>query len=279
MGNNAIAACKKLGGSYKVFDDTMTQTIASYRFLSETSYKQADWNRLLLNPNPEIDNMYEFNLDVRDMKPYGRQVVVPVYTEHVSFNGYSTRNNKRFWRESYNYMLIDPYDGRIVTKFGHFPSCYQQRRIPTFSSYGFDVDKKGRVFTTYAADTLIYVQSFLKEIEFAFGRSFPGFDEKFPEVKSFDEYLESYDSYREEAGYFQTIKVEGEYIFRGYKLPGDRGYGVQVYRDYNYVADILFREPVRIIGQIGDDYYGSAPPDLSADSFILYKIRICSENF
>lgn len=261
---------------YSVYDSTFTVIVSRYRFLSETNYNKGDWNRLLLHPDPEIDNMYEFNLDVRDMRPIGDgQVLVPVYTEHAIFNAYASINHRSYWKNSYLFMIVDPGSERIVSKFGHFPPIYQKRRIPAFYKYGFDVGDDG-IYVSFAADSLIYVfdRTSLMPTK-AFGCSFAGFNDHFPESRSFDDYASSFRDLQSEYGWFGRIMLDGNRIFRSYKLAGKAGYGVQIYEDYALVSDIHFNEEPSVIGRIGSYYYISVPVDTVNDQFVFYRFMVC----
>ena len=258
---------------YTVFDSSMTKTLYSYTFLSDKGYRQSDWMQLLKKPDPEIDNMYEFNLDSPDMEAFGDQILVPVYTEHVTMNAYSRINSSKFWKQSYNFMLIDPEAGRITAKFGHFPLAYHRQRIPAFYTYSFDVDDD-LVYVGYAADTLIYAMDAKGTIVGAFGSAFEGFDGRFPENKSFDDYSLKLKDFRADCAYFEHLYADSPWIFRSYKMPGDSGYGLQLYKDYDLAADIPFNESVRVIGCIGDCYYLEAPPDIDDDRFVIYRMKI-----
>ena len=261
---------------YSVYDSTLTETVDKYRFLSETNYKKGDWNRLLLHPDPEVDNMYEFNLDVRDMKPMDvGQVLVPVYTEHAVFNAYSSVNHRSFWKNAYLFMIVDPGIGEVVSKFGHFPAIYQKRRIPAFYRYGFDVGKDG-IYVSFAADSLIYIYDRTSLTpKSSFGRSFLGFNDNYPENKSFDDYSSSWLDLQKEYGWFGRVLSDGRWFFRSYKLAADAGYGIQVYKDYTLVSDLHFNEEPSIIGKIGLYYYVSVPVDTTNDQFVFYRFKIC----
>ena len=70
------------------------------------------------------------------------------------------------------------------------------------------------------------------------------------------------------------LKVVGGLVFRTYKKAFDRGYGVQVYKDYSLIADIPFDESVRIIGTIDGLYYAVAPADVENDVYRIYRIKL-----
>lgn len=255
------------------FDASFSKKLAEYRFLSEGGYDMKDWNKLLLHPDPEVNEMYEFNLDSRSMALAGDKLLVPVYTEHVTFNAYTRFNHKRFWRESYNFMLIDIEKGRITEKFGHFPAIYQRKRIPSFCSYSTDVSGD-KIYTSYAADSLIYVRDISGKPLYSFGTNVPGINDDYPTNKSYNDFAETKDKYRDESGYYTSIKSEGDYLFRSYKLPGENSYGIQIYNGNSYIGYINSTEPIRVIGQIDGTYYVSAGIDIERDVFMIFRFRI-----
>lgn len=259
---------------FSIFNPEFKKIAGPFAMLSDINYTGANWQHLLSRPDPEDMHMYEFNLDSRAIVCVDNIITIPIVTEHITFNAYSKiANSKRFWKESYIFMSVDPVEKKTRRIFGHYPAVYQKKQIPAFYKYSFDTDGK-YLYTTFAADPLIYVRDLDGEPKFTFGTGVEGIDDNYVETKSFEEYNEKLDGILREYGYYQGIKCINGLIFRSYKLPRDNGYGIQIYQNYNMVGDLHFDEPVSVFGRIEDAYYAIGPTDIDNDLFTIYRIYL-----
>lgn len=259
---------------YLVFDPSLSTVKSTYVFLSDENYKYDNWVSLLQKPDPEKNAMYEFNLQSRCMVADGQDIIVPIETEHVLLNAYIKFNSKRYWHDTYNFMRINPYEGRIKEKFGHFPPVYQRRlRMSAFHACSFDT-KQDEMLITYAADSLIYVRGLDGKLKYAFGRGVEGFDYNYPQISSFDDYTEHRIEQQLEYGYYMELKVVDNLVFRSYKCPQTSGYGIQIYRGCEYVGDLHFNEHTYVFGRIGDLFYAATDADLDQDVYHIYRFRL-----
>jgi hypothetical protein len=234
-----------------------------------------DWNHLLRNPDPEVRQMYEPYLLIGRIKIADSILLLPVITEHVSYNGYEVGNGaKKYWRETHNMITVDLRDLSTGELFGSYPPVYQERVIPVFSEFDFDVEGD-KLYTSFAADSLIYVRDVTDgRLLYSFGCAAQGVSTLFPATSSFEEYEEVYDAQREEYGYYTRLVCAGDYLFRGYKKEGEAGYGFQLYRDGVLVGDIPVEEEIRIIGAECGVFYAALPPDLDGERFRILRFTL-----
>lgn len=270
--NNLIG----IDGSWNmiIFDSTYKKVIAPFPYLSDLKYNRQDWSRLLFHPDVDESHMYEFNVDSRDVKILGGELIIPIVTEHVNFNGYDIGcNAEDFWRNSYLYIFIDLKKRITGNKFGHYPLVYTTRNIPVFSKYSFDVSED-KLYTSFAADSLIYVRDSLGAPIYTIGYGSSAVKDDYPETRTFDIFREKYQDYLKRYSYYQNLKIVGSYIFRSYKYQGDEGYGLQVYFNYDLIGDIKTAMPVFVIGTCNDLFYAALPADLENDCFRLIKFKL-----
>jgi hypothetical protein len=109
---------------------------------------------------------------------------------------------------------------------------------------------------------------------YSFGCAAQGVSTLFPATSSFERYEEVYDAQREEYGYYTRLVCAGDYLFRGYKKEGEKGYGFQLYRDGVLVGDIPVNEEIEIIGTHNGIFYAALPPDLDGERFRILKFTL-----
>lgn len=233
------------------------------------------WSDLYNNPDPEVPEMYEYNFECARMQSVDSEVIMPVITEHVSYNGYDRRYNKGFWKDSYIFIRFRPE--KIASSkvlFGHYPPIYSKRNIPAFSKYDFCADEKG-VIVTFAADSRIFIMDYEGNIAGSFGFPEDGISGNYPATSSFEEYESKRKKMMEQYGFYDRLARCGDYIFRTCHLDKSAGTILQIY-DGNY--DLVGRVPVgdgfEVIGECNGTYYAYNSLDLDSEQFIIITFRI-----
>lgn len=256
------------------FDSIYHRKDRLYRLLSEDKYDQSDWNKLVRKPNPEINQMYEFNTRTKKIKIVNNKVLVPILTEHIHYNGYNLKDHaKDFWAETYTFQFFDIKEGKTLQKFGHYPSIYYRKNIPVFSNYNFDLNGD-QIYSTFMADTLIYVRNLDGKLLFSFGCSSGLNPEKLPETKTFDEHERARDSQLAQYGYYTDLLATDDYVLRGYKQEGMDKYGMQIYKDFNLVGDVSMDKAFRFIGKNGNFYYILLDIDMDNEYFEIIRFSL-----
>ena len=259
---------------FQIFD-TKYHRRERYRLFSEISFKDADWDHLLHNPDPEVNYMYEFNYDISaGIQCIESNLLIPVITEHVEYNGYSiNRNTKKFWKDSYIFAFIRLDSMLFQKKFGHYLPVYQSQNIPVFARYSFDC-YDGKIFTSFSADSLIYVRDSKGALTHAIGFQAPGMSKEYPPTKSYDDYALFTRTQLKICGYYTDLKVINGYVFRSYRREKESGYGMQIYRDNDLIGDVLMGAPLKIIGAYNGYFYAVLPVDLENERYIILKFRL-----
>lgn len=238
-------------------------------------FESKEWTDLYNNPDPEVPEMYEYNFVCERMQAIDSEVMMPIVTEHVHYNGYDRRYNKGFWTDSYIFIrfhLEDVAGSKVI--FGHYPPVYSEKNIPAFSKYDFCADKDG-IIVTFAADPRIFIMDFDGKVIGAFGFPEEGISGRYPETSSFDEYEAKFKKMMVTYGYYDRLIKCGDYIFRTCRLDNDSGTMLQIYDiDYNLVGDVPIGEGFDIIGKYAGTYYAYQRVDLDAEQFILLKFSI-----
>ena len=247
-----------------------------YLYLSDLSLKNNNWTQLLHNPDPEVKYMYERHAKINRVKVVDNIMIMPVITEHVTYNGYetSTGSVKKFWRNTYTFINIDLKNKITGNLFGTYPPAYRRNNIPVFSSYDFDTDAENRnLYVGYMADSLIYKMDITSgRLLCSFGCAAAGISKSYPSTTSFNEYSSVYKKHHERYGYYTQLVLVKNYLFRGYKKEGNTGYGLQVYFNNILVGDIAINEPFDIIGEYDGSIYGVLPVDLDNECFRILKL-------
>lgn len=271
--NGELVGIDKTWHLYR-FDTLYHRKDQLYRLLSEVKYNESDWEELLKKPDPEINQMYELNTRTKKLKVTGDRVLIPILTEHVHYNGYNLGNRaKDFWAESYTFQLFDIRQGKALQKIGHYPPIYHQKNIPVFSDYNFDLHGD-KIYSTFMADSLIYVRDPEGKLLYSFGCS-SGLDaENLPETETFEEYEKVRMDQLAHYAYYTDLLVADEYVLRGYKKEGKDKYGIQIYKGYHLVGDVPMSAPFQFIGRNGNFYYLLLPIDLDNEYFEIARFTI-----
>lgn len=245
-----------------------------FGLFSDHTINDANYEELLRNPHPEQMAIYEYNFYVNKICRYGQQLFVPVVIEHQRFNGYEINSDaKKFWKTSHIFVLIDLETQQTQKLFGTYSPAYQAKNIPNFSGYDFDIKGKN-LYYAFAADTLIYIRDLDGVLKGTMGFSSPGISSSFPETKTVDEAESQREEQLKKYGYYTTLTMAGDYLFRGYKKEEDKGYGLQIYKNADLVGDIHTTEEMNILGYQDGFYYGELPVDVDGEQFRIVKFRL-----
>ena len=261
--------------NFQIFD-TLYQKRDQYLLFSDTPYDEADWNDLLHNPNPEENQMYEFNFDSssKQIKCAGDNLLIPIVTEHIDYNGYNISSNaKNFWKNSYIFAFLQLDTMSFQRKFGHYPPIYQKQNMPAFSKYSFD-SFDGKIYTSFAADSLIYIRDFEGVLLYAIGYQASGISNTFPSTKNFDDYSLFYKTKQKIYGYYTEINLINGHLFRNYQRNNESGFGMQIYREYDLIGEIVMEEPIKMLGEFYGWYYAVLPVDLENEMYRIVKFKL-----
>lgn len=286
-----VSAIDEPGGNF-VFHDTncavQVFTPDTFRKLVDSEaawfmklgegFGEGSWQDLLHNPDPEIPQMYEYRFDCGRMLSADGQVILPVTTEHVSYNGYNVSSGaKDYWRHSYIFITFDP-DDIAGTKhlFGHYPPVYHRKNIPAFSEYDFCFLDSGRLLVGFAADPLIYIMDTDGNIVGSLGFRDAYIKGDYPQTRTFDAYERNCRKIRTGNGYYGRMSHCGGLVFRTCRRD-DGTWMLQVYDDrtFDMVGDIsLGDRDIEIVGEYGGHYWAYCDVDLAAEEFVMLRFSL-----
>lgn len=231
-------------------------------------------NKLLITPNPEAPEMYEYNFAVKDMKCVNDTLFIPAITEHFAYNGYNIDDDaEKFWKDSYIFISFKMSNiGETRRIFGHYPPVYQNSNIPIFSTYDFAV-VGNKVYVSFAADPLIYVMNKSGRLLYNIGYGDDNIKCLYPETKTFEEYEVGFDAQREKYGYYDRLYADGSMIFRTCHLDNGK-WKLQIYENENMIGDVLMDKPLEIIGKYNNCYYGYVETDVATKQYVFVKFSL-----
>lgn len=233
------------------------------------------WSDLYNNPDPETPQMYEYNYVCDRIQAIDSEVIMPVITEHVRYNGYDKRFSKGFWADSYIFIRFRPEEiGADRALFGHYPPVYRRKNIPVFAGYDFYAKETG-LAVTFNADPRIFLIDYDGGVTGCFGFPEDGISGKYPETTSFEDYESKYKKMRKEYGYYDRLVRAGGHIFRTCRLDNSAGTVLQVYdSDYDLIGRVPVADGFEVIGEYDGVYYAYSGLDLDSEQFILLRFRL-----
>ncbi len=243
--------------------------------LLDEDFGQEDWNVIYNNPDPEVPQMYEYNLIINRLAFDGERLYIPISTEHVSYNLFErTSNSADCWKKSYILMSFVP--NRISeTKqlLGHYPPIYSERNIPSFGRYDFAVYGR-KLYVSFNADSKIYVLDINGNPLYSFGIADPDIKCDYPQTRTFMEYEDKEFDHRQKYGYYDKLFLSEDITFRTCKTDSGR-YKLQIYKGVDMTGDILLGRNMEVIGCSSDGYiYAYTRADYEEEKFVLIKFRI-----
>ncbi|MCG8475707.1 MAG: hypothetical protein MI784_09555 [Cytophagales bacterium] len=230
---------------------------------------------LTANPQPEDMGIYEGkympNMTAKLLND--KYAIVPIETCHIKFNAFISR---KFYEEIRIFGLLNLKDKKIERMFGRLSPEYRNYKfIPQFTFTPFDV-YNNRIITGYDIDSSMYLMDTKGEIEFKFGFSGREMEQKYTEVQSTDDYMAIYQE-RKKHGHYTYIKCfpDQEIVFRGYTKDGNQATdGLQIYKDFNLIADLDVPKDMVVFGYIAPYFYAQLPSDLEKDTLQLNKFSL-----
>ena len=247
----------------------------SFFVLLDEDFGNSDWEDLYNTPNPEVAQMYEYNLMVNRLGFSYDRLFLPISTEHISYNLFDVSANARdCWATSYILMSFVPNNISGTKRLiGHYPKIYTTKNIPIFGLYDFAVSDN-KIYVSFNADPKIYVLDVLGTPLYSFGEAEEDIKLDYPQTKSFDEYDEEWSVQRKKYGYYDKIYKRGDILLRTCKT--DSGvYKLQVYKGEQMIGDIVLERELKKIGQGNDNYYYAyVRNDFDNDRFVLVKFLL-----
>lgn len=243
-----------------------------------------DWNTdksdkyLLNHPDPNENGIYEYEFSSKSMDWWKGRLLIPIVTEHVTYNAYGQGRSKHFYEHSYTIGMLQGNDFKLVRMI-----C---PRSPVYLEYEYLSGFKGVLFTvcddslffSFEADSKIYRMDLNDEKVVAFGCAGEDMNTDYPERKSLeesDEYLwEDHQKY----GHYYDLKYipETSVLFRSFRHGGScKEDGLQVYKNTCLVAEYKVPKEFKVIGYFPPYYYAAGETgDEEDERMVIYRFSL-----
>lgn len=225
------------------------------------------------NPDPNEVLMYELSSNENQVELLGDNIVFPVTTEHIKYNGfYKASRAKEFYKHSYHLMALNKNTLKKEI-FGKFPSIYHKHMWSNFMDCHITKDDS-LLYVSFEADHKIYVYNKDLKLVSSFGGKAENIDSSYPERYTFEEATNNQKKDRETHGFYSSIYFINNYLFRIYHTKHNK-IGMQVYLDRKLIYDrIMNNEIFEMIGYIKPYYYVNTKCDIDNEIYTITKLFI-----
>lgn len=243
-----------------------------------------DLDAVINNPKADIIGIYELKYYEQKHFLRGNELWIQIESSNPKLNFLMHRE---YYEEARIAGVVDLNDGEIKKILGRkSPSYRNYNFIPHHDQHYWDLSEDGTMFISFEPDSLIYIcDNNLRPLK-AFGRAGIAMKQNYKELDTYEDY-ESYWFYSQSSkGYYKHLNVfeNGKLVFRTYNqginptLVRDLSSNpkrMQVYQDYQLIADVPVPGYFKILGKMGDYFYadGSAE-NRNNEELILYRFRL-----
>lgn len=227
------------------------------------------------HPNPNKISMYEMEIGDNQMVEFGDNIVFPITTEHIKYNGFYKENNAAdFYKHSFTLLALNKNTFNYHKVFANFPSIYWNKMIPNFKSCSICADDSV-LFVSYQADPNIYTYNKNLELFGYFGKSSEMINtDLYPETTNFNDAEKNYKKHHKEYGYYSEIKQIQKYLFRSYHTTDGKN-GLQIYYKYGLIHNsILPYDLFDMIGYIEPYFYAVTKCDIENERYSIIRFKI-----
>ena len=278
---NEIFSLSYYNNSYYLVDNYLIYKFNSNFILQDSSNIKFKPNILSFdteNPNPNQVMFYQLNFEaMNNYVGLDDKLIIPVEMELPKLNAYNTN---AYYKKAFNFALLDTNSFKVKKLFSNWSNPYQHgKNYPFLTSASYSINK-GLIFKNYEADTLIYVMDESLTPKFKFGVCPKNMNRDYRPTKRLAEAFDAtaLEKYQKEFGYFKSIIAIDSYTFRLYSTgnlgKNNRFNGLQIYHNYQLVAEKQFNDELEIIGYLKPFYYFLSKSKSSSSRVRLYKISI-----
>jgi len=254
--------------------DSLLKKMWSYNFYKVGEQRGTKFRRNLYNnPDPKEVLMYELSSDENQVELLGDNIIFPVTTEHIKYNGYYKKSRaKEFYKYSYHLMALNKNTFKKEI-FAKFPSIYHKHIWSNFMDCHITKDDSF-LYVSFEADHKIYVYNKDLKLVSSFGVKAENINSSYPERYTFEEAEANYIKDRATHGFYSRIYFANNYLFRTYNTK-DNKTGLQVYSNNHLVYDKIMKyEIFEMIGYIKPYYYVNVKCDIDKEIYIITKFLI-----
>lgn len=175
----------------------------------------------------------------------------------------------KFNSKGYNGLIIKSII--VITNTKH---DYVEEKYSSFFAYNYMSIKNDSLYVTYSADSFIYVYDKDNNLSHKFGVSGPDMKNSYLLAKSLNFYMDNFKMAHKNYGFYTSIYVDEDYVFRSYtKNKGEIG-GLQIYKNEDLIYDIEVPKKFNVIGKINDCYYADGIVDEEKNILGVFKFEI-----
>lgn len=175
---------------------------------------------------------------------------------------------------------MDIHSGKVVKLIGRRSPVYLSlKNIPNFDHLNYDTyEDVDEVYLNFWADTDIYLYGKKEDrIKGKFGKAGRDMKIDYRRTNSYEVAENNLSEDRERYGAYTFLKYfpKQNLVMRGYRK-GENATtdGLQIYKDYQLVADLDVPQGLQIIGETqGNAFYATIPQDVDQDYLCVFKIK------
>jgi len=271
---------------YLIGDNTVTSINKSNGATKFLGTIDMGWNTELKrnnNPDPLNPGCYEMNpKNICSFQPAfidNENFVFQIAAGHPKFNGYDPNcNADKCFEEGRNLGIININKLKMEKVIIKYPEIYQKYKyIPNFDHSAFQINGD-TIMISFAADSLIYFYKLPEKELFKIGFSGKNMNTNYRQIKSVDENRGLFRKEALDCGYYFDLDYikETNLICRVYaKGKPINKYGLQIYKNYNLIADVNVPQFFQLLGYYKGKYYAVRSwPDLVNQKFVFYSFNI-----
>ncbi|CEN36784.1 6-bladed beta-propeller [Capnocytophaga cynodegmi] len=234
---------------------------------------------ILNNPIPSLSDIYEFDYGIPNiLKKWDKDhISIAITASLPKFNGYS--DTDLYYNYARTLALVNIHTGKVEKLVGrHSPVYLLQKNIPNFNHLNYDTSENiDEVYLNFWADKDIYLYSKKGDkVIGKFGQEGRDMKTNYRKTDSYEIAEENLSEDMDLYGRYTYLKFfhEHQIVMRGY-YKGDSSDtdGLQIYKNYQLIADLNVPKGLQVVGNIDDNFYATFPQDLDTEYLVLYKIR------
>jgi hypothetical protein len=238
---------------------------------------------VLKEPKPSISDPYELETGYDGiLKNWNKNyLAIGMNASHPKFNGYF--NSDFFYNFSRIIGLINKKTGKIEKLVGRrSPIFLEKKNIPNFNHFSFEIDDN-YLYVSFYSDSVIYVIDKKTELAMGkFGKSGLNMRTNYLLTDTYEEALNNEISDLQNFGYYKDLKLipEENLIFRSYtKGSNSTTDGLQVYKDFNLIADLKVPVGFKIIGKVKNYFIATVkdPEENDEETLKFFKVTFIYE--
>ena len=216
----------------------------------------------------EIDYGYDGLLNIFDEN----HIAIAVTSSHPKFNGYF--NSKYYYENSRVIALINIEDEYIDRLIGRRPPLFLKKQLPNYDHFNYQVVNDSIYLNFYPEATIYKIDKNADTLMEAIGVKGKEMKTDYVTTSTYKEaYKREFQDYTQYS-FYNSLYVNGKFIFRGYTKNDLKKDGMQIYKNQQLLADLDFPKGYKIIGKIDNYYYASKISIKRKEDMMLLKIKI-----